>query len=141
MCCYKYHRSRATDKSVACIWRKSNSQGKKVVYNFKQWIFFMYRDTNFGRGKVHAYLSMNLYYIKKGKVKIEMRKYVENMTVEFILNTYKYRWQQARKLTNCLRWMEVRPWTIIKRDFFLQLWLQVYSYEIEQYQTFSPLLR
>ena len=40
--------------------------------------------------KIHIYLSMTLYYTKKGEVKINMRKYVENMIDEFTINIEKY---------------------------------------------------
>ena len=57
------------------------------------WI--MYGDTNIGnvksvRGKVHEYFFMTLDYTTKVEVKIDMRKYAENMMDEFTINIKKF---------------------------------------------------
>ena len=54
----------------------------------------MYLDPKIGKvkaiiGKFHEYFSINLDYTTKVEVKIGMRKYVENMIDEFMINIEK----------------------------------------------------
>ena len=65
-----------------------------MVDSFEQWIDFIYGDPNIQkvklvRGKANEYFSMNLYYTKKGEVKIDIQKYVKNMIDEFMINIEK----------------------------------------------------
>ena len=74
---------------------KESHRDTNMVDNFEQWIEFMYGDPNIGkfkslRGKVHEYLSTNLYYTTKGEVKIDTRKYVKNMIDELTIKIEKY---------------------------------------------------
>ena len=50
---------------------KASHNNTKVVYNYKQWIKFMYGYSNIVKvksviGKFHEYLSITLYYTTKG---------------------------------------------------------------------------
>ena len=85
-----------------------------MVYKFEQWIEFMYRDPNIGkvksvRGKFHEYLFMNLYYTKKGEVKIDMWKYVKNMIDEFKINIEKYQAVTSPENINILKFDGSNP--------------------------------
>ena len=73
---------------------KERHKYKKVVDSFEQWIDFIYGYPNIQkvklvRGKANEYFSMNLYYTKKGEVKIDMQKYVKNVIDEFMINIEK----------------------------------------------------
>jgi hypothetical protein len=65
---------------------KSSHKMKSVNDRFEKWLNSKYgnhRKVTATRGKVHDYLGMELDYRKRGKLKISMTKYVENMLNDF----------------------------------------------------------
>ena len=60
----------------------------KVNNNFHKWCENKYGSEKLGhatvvRGDKHDYLAMNLDYSDKGKLKIDMQYYIDNMDEEF----------------------------------------------------------
>jgi hypothetical protein len=65
---------------------KVSHQDSKVVTNFLQWIKDTYGSigkVKITRGKKHDYLGMKLDYSIPGKVKVDMREYVQSMIDDF----------------------------------------------------------
>jgi hypothetical protein len=65
---------------------KSSHKMKSVNDRFEKWLNSKYsnhRKVTATRGKVHNYLGMELDYRKRGELKINMTKYVENMLNNF----------------------------------------------------------
>jgi hypothetical protein len=65
---------------------KSSHKMKSVNDRFKKWLNSKYGNhgkVTAARGKVHVYLRMELDYRKRGELKINMTKYVENMLNDF----------------------------------------------------------
>ena len=68
---------------------KSSHVDTAVNEEFHSWLETKYGDDKIGavkskRGKVHEYLGMILDYTHPGKVKIDMKDYVEKMVVNFL---------------------------------------------------------
>jgi hypothetical protein len=71
---------------------KSSHKLKSVNDKFEKWLNSMYgkhRKVTATRGQVHNYLRMELDYRKRGELKINMTKYVENMLNNFPLKLGK----------------------------------------------------
>ncbi len=67
---------------------KASHKDSKVIDEFIEWLEEKYGDAKIGhvkshRGKEHDYLAMKLDYKTKGKVKTDMRYYVDNMLENF----------------------------------------------------------
>ena len=65
---------------------KASHADKKVNDDFLKWLNEKYgslADVTATRGKVHDYLAMNLDYTKRGKVMVDMTRYVKKMVEEF----------------------------------------------------------
>ena len=67
---------------------KASHEDAKVNEEFYNWCESKYGEDNIGhvevvRGKKHDYLAMILDYTEKGKLKIDMKYYIENMVKEF----------------------------------------------------------
>ena len=80
---------------------KSSHEDTKVNDEFLKWLNKMYGDPNVApvkatRGKIHDYLAMKLDYTTKGKVKVDMIEYVNNMVKEFPeeVTSSKYPWNE-----------------------------------------------
>ena len=79
---------------------KSSHVDPKVNDQFHTWCEKKYGDDDIGhvttvRGKVHDYLAMILDYSEQGKLKVDMKYYIENMIEEFpfeIKEEKKYPW-------------------------------------------------
>ena len=79
-------------KQMTVTWHvvdmKISHKDPKVVDGFIDWLEKRYGDKELGhvmvtRGKQHDYLAMRLDYSKKGQVKIDMTKYVQEMLDTF----------------------------------------------------------
>ena len=79
-------------KQMTVIWHvddlKISHQDSNEVTKFIQWIKSKYEDANIGKvhtshGKKHKYLGINFDFSKKGSIKIEMKKYIEDMIKTF----------------------------------------------------------
>jgi hypothetical protein len=80
---------------------KSSHVDPKVNDEFLLWLEKMYGDkdiapVNATRGKIHDYLAMKLNFTKKGKLKLDMVDYVNNMIKEFPeeLSPLNYPWNK-----------------------------------------------
>jgi hypothetical protein len=65
---------------------KSSHKMKSVNDRFEKWLNSKYGNHGMvtaARGKVHDYLGMELDYRKRGELKINMTKYIENMLNDF----------------------------------------------------------
>jgi hypothetical protein len=65
---------------------KSSQKDPKVNDQFNKWLqqnYGAHGEVTIHRGKIHGYLGMEIDYSKKGKVKIGMIEYVENMLNDF----------------------------------------------------------
>jgi hypothetical protein len=65
---------------------KSSHKMKSVNDRFEKWLNSKYGDirkVTVTRGKVHDYLGMELDYRKRGELKINMTKYIDNMINDF----------------------------------------------------------
>jgi hypothetical protein len=79
-------------KQHAVMWHvddiKSSHVDPKVNDNFLLWLQKMYGDKDIApvkatRGKIHDYLAMKLSFTEKGKLKLDMVDYVNNMVNDF----------------------------------------------------------
>lgn len=110
---------------------KASCKSKKANDDLAKWMqekYGQHKPVTMTEGDTHDYLGMTLDYSEKGKLKVDMRKYVDEMVDCFSgdKTLEQQRHQQEKAYLGKVR-KQPRYWRRNKRNCFIRLWQKVCS--------------